>query len=112
MNSLSLNAALNRESIGTLTSFFFGRANRGSVCIIEKRGSVVITLVLSLWQKFCPGPEHKNPHIPPLILATSNMYGSPYNQNINPASSPPPLHHPGNNPGSLQSVCVCMLTLF
>ena len=34
------------------------------------------------------------------------MYGSPYNQNINPASSPPPLHHPGTNPGSLQSVCV------
>ena len=24
-----------------------------------------------------------------------DMYGSPYNQNINPASSPPPLHHPG-----------------
>src|SRR5277367_5245355 len=23
------------------------------------------------------------------------MYGTPYNQNINPASSPPPLHHPG-----------------
>jgi hypothetical protein len=51
MNSWSLNAALNRESIGTLTSFFFGRENRGSVCIIENRGSVVIRLVLSM--SFC-----------------------------------------------------------
>jgi hypothetical protein len=41
MNSLSLKAALNRESSETLTSFRLGLANRGSVCIAVNRGSVV-----------------------------------------------------------------------